>query len=560
MPEDSSHAKGVWNIAAAVLLVMVFGVMLRDLLAAVCQPLGFDDAYMFARYAEHMRNGLGMAWNFDGVATYGPTSLLWVGVVWGLSFLRVGVWTGLVAGSWVCGVGALVAMAWAIAANVRTEMLRSVWRVLPVVAVPLVGTEVFRGNVGTGMETMLAAAVGAVFVGVALLWSRGVVRGEWVGMVGVLSFVARPESAIAVVLLPVLLFVLKPDGVVTKRGLATVLGVFGLGVGLDLLGCKLYFHTALPLSFYMKGRQAYAGYGGVWHPELLMVGFLTACQLYLVSMILLTRRSAWRLVASCVVPGLVVFAYLQTVTQIMGFHSRYYVPYLAYFVVPAVLVAERWWVSENRAEVRGLWVRGGGAVVMVLGFVVLSSEAVQAKVRHLEARSRFAYEAPVLEMAATKPLPDQPWDVAMAAVTDVLVAPLPKGATVAATEVGYLGSRAGRVNVIDMAGLNDTEIALRGFDAKALLARRPDLIWMPNSDYTYMRGQLFSEPELLAKYDVYAGAAKFGLAVRKDSAYYGLLTGQMHVYWLMEYSGTVMEEYRVRSASWSGKKYLVVGE
>jgi hypothetical protein len=531
--------------------------MLQTLRAGLHEPFRFDDAYMFARYAAHMRQGLGVAWNLNGVPTYGPTSLLWVMVVWALSFIHVGVWTGLVLGSWMCSLGVLVGTAWAVAANAQTKMLRSVWRVLPLVAVPLVATDTFGGNAGTGMDTMLSALLSAVFVGLVLLWGRGGVGAVWVGTVGLLSFLARPESAIAVVMLPVLVFALKPEGEPDKRGLATALGIFVFGVAVNLLVCRLYFHTALPLSFYMKGRQAYRGYAGVWHPELLMLGFLAGCQVYLAAMILFARRSEKALLICCLLPVLAEFAYLQTVTQIMGFHSRYYLPYLAYLVVPAVLVVERWWLADA-ARVSKL--RGGMAVAVMLIFAALSFETVQGRVRQAEARSRFAYDVPVLEIPAKRPLMKLPWEVAMSEITDLLMVKLPEGATVAATEVGYLGSRALRINVIDMAGLNDTEIALRGFDVKTLLARRPDVIWMPSDDYTYMRGEMFGEPALLAQYDVYAGAANFGLAIRKDSQYRVLMDKQMQVYWRIAYPGTTMDDYRVRSAAWSGTGHRVVGE
>jgi hypothetical protein len=288
-----------------------------------------------------------------------------------------------------------------------------------------------------------------------------------------------------------------------------------------------------------------------------MLGFLAACQLYWVTMILLAQRQQLRLIACCVLPALAVFAYLQSVTQIMGFHSRYYMPYLAYFVVPGILVAEQWWVGLGS---KVSWVRGSIAVAAVLGLAALSSNSVQKRVVHLERQSHFAYDAPVLTVEATTALPDVPWQEATKEITNLLVAKLPRGATVAATEVGYLGSGAPQVNVIDMAGLNDAEIALQGFNAKALLERKPDVIWMPHTDYTYMRGELFSAPGLLQEYDVYDGASKYGLAVRKDSPYSAALQRQMQVYWQTAYPGTKMEEYLVRSVSWSGSGHLVVGE
>jgi len=129
---------------------------------------------------------------------------------------------------------------------------------------------------------------------------------------------------------------------------------------------------------------------------------------------------------------------------------------------------------------------------------------------------------------------------------------------VAATEVGYLGERAGQANVIDMAGLNDNEIALHGFDVHALLLRKPDVIWMPNTDYTYQNAWMMSDPELLQEYDVYAGAANYGLAIRKDSPYRVEIDQQMQVFWDAAYPGYRMSDYLVRSAGWTRAKHRVV--
>jgi hypothetical protein len=340
-------------------------------------------------------------------------------------------------------------------------------------------------------------------------------------------------------------------------------GWFVVGVGLELAACKVYFHTALPLSFYMKSRHAYEGYAGVWYPELWMMAFLAGCELYLVAMILLGRREDWRLIVCCVTPAVVTFAYLQTVTQIMGFDARYYMPYFAFFVVPALLVMDRW-MADGDAPVEERWpgktlvVRGFVTAVVMAGFVGLSSEMVQAKVRKTEARAHVEYEPAQVEIVAKTPLPLIPWQVMMTEFTDLLVDPLPKGATVAATEVGYLGQRAGQVNVIDLAGLNDNEIALHGFDVDALLARKPDVIWMPHAAYTYQNALMMSDPELLREYDVYAGAANYGLAIRKDSPYRAEIDRQMVEFWKAAYPGYGMSDYLVRSARWTRAKHRVV--
>ena len=558
---SSASYRRLYNIAAAVLLAMVAGVWLQTLWVAWRRPLAFDDAYMFARYAMNVRHGLGVSWNLDGMHTYGQTSLLWGWVVVVLSYLPMGAWKMLSLGSWLCSIGAVIALAWAVAVNARGWLLSSTWRVLPWVVLPLATTAVFMGNAVTGMETMLAALLAAVFVGMALAWSRGRLRPEWVALVGLALFMTRPDAAIVIVLLPSLLFVLMPR--VGTGNVARLLGLFVAGVLVELIVCKLYFHTALPLSFYMKGRQAYEGFREVWHPELMMLAFLAGCELYLVALILLGRREDWRLIVCCVAPALVTFAYLGTVTQIMGFNARYYVPYFAFFVVPALLVVDRW-MAMGDAPLEAGWgrktllVRGFITAVVMICFLALTSEAVQAKVRQGESRVHFEYEPARVGMMASASLPTIPWDVMMRDLTDLLVVPLPRGATVAATEVGYLGERAAQVNVIDMAGLNDNEIALHGFDVHALVLRKPDVIWMPNNDYTYLNAWMMSDPELMKEYDVYAGAANYGLAIRKDSPYRAEIDRQMRVFWSASYPGRAMSDYLVRSSSWTRAKHAVV--
>ena len=145
----------------------------------------------------------------------------------------------------------------------------------------------------------------------------------------------------------------------------------------------------------------------------------------------------------------------------------------------------------------------------------------------------------------------------MTQITDDLIAPLPPGVTVAATEVGYLGFRAAHANVIDLAGLNDTDIALHGFSLPALLARKPDLIWMPNIEYTWQRGLMVADPAFLQQYDLYASAASYGIALRKDSPYRAAIDHQMTLYWAKAYPGTRMADYHVQAAHWTAQQITV---
>jgi hypothetical protein len=91
----------------------------------------------------------------------------------------------------------------------------------------------------------------------------------------------------------------------------------------------------------------------------------------------------------------------------------------------------------------------------------------------------------------------------------------------------------------------------------SLLARKPDIIWMPHEAYTYQRGVMLSAPDLLREYDVYAGAGNYGLAIRKDSPYRSQIDRQMQVLWSAFYPGDRMSDYLVRSSSWDSARHVV---
>ncbi len=561
---DRTGTRRLLNIAAVVLLTQTASTSVLNFTAARRLPLRFDDAYMFLRYARNIRDGLGFSWNLNGVHTYGPTSLLWSFCTLLLSYLPTDPWTQLILGSWLFSFAAVIAMAWAVAANAQSEWLRSPLRVLALIAVPLFASPLFQGNQFNGMETMLATTLCALFLGLCFLWRLGRVHFAVVSAVAFLFFLARPESAIVTLIVPYLVGLLPGFPRPTLKSLFLLYASFYTAVIIELVLCRLYFGTPVPLSVYMKGGHAYLGYSSIWYPSILLITFLTALQLFLAILILLARRRDLWLILAGAVPAAIMFAYLGTVTQIMGFDSRYYVPYAPLIIVPAILLLDRWLtflpMEETAWPRHTLRNRGLLTGAMLLFFFIFSSQAAQLKFRQLEHGHHFEYDPAQLNITATTPLPAVDWQPIMQAITDDLVAPLPPGTTVAATEVGYLGVRASRINIIDLAGLNDNDIALHGFNTTRFLARKPDLIWMPNTAYTYQRGELFSDPDFQRQYDIYADAGDYGIAIRKDSPVRPQIEHQFSIFWSDVYPGTKPSDYLVHSATWSGLKHSVLND
>ena len=527
-------------------------------------PLWFEDAFMYYRYALHIRSGFGMSWNLDGLHTYGETSLLWGWVVWAMSYLRMSSSHCLALGSWIFGAAALVTMAGTICTFAQSRIVKSYACRLALVLVPQAFANPFDANLVSGMETMLAMFIVSLFLFVLLLWCEGRITGVLVGLAVVAAFLSRPDSAPVVVLAILLMFMWYPKRAQTYRSLLMAFLVLGVCVLAELIVCRAYFGSALPLGFYMKSHHAYKAYHYGWEPLTQSFVMVRQCLPYLVLMAFAARREDRKFLAAFLVPALTVFAYLLTVTQIMGHPARYSMPYLPLIVLPALILLDRR-ISEEYLP--GCWILTAAWRPLLITFVlvVMSTLSLRILTRRMasvneaiEHRSEW-YGPAKLTVTATQMLPVVQYADAISAVS-ALAGSLPGGSSIAASEVGYLGASLPQMNVIDLAGLNDTRIALKGFSVSDLLARKPDVIWMPHSAYTYQHGLMMSDPELLSQYDVFAGGALYGIAVRKDSSNRVLLEQGMQRFWRALYGNIDINDYRIQSASWDSTVHSTTNE
>lgn len=131
-------------------------------------------------------------------------------------------------------------------------------------------------------------------------------------------------------------------------------------------------------------------------------------------------------------------------------------------------------------------------------------------------------------------------------VPDRITRRLPEGTVFAASEVGATGGYAPGVDIIDLAGLNDREIGLRGFSADRLVERAPDIIWLPHTDYTGARAALLKSEAFRRQYRLLAGAFNFGLAIRIDGPRTAAVTQVVADAWNVTYPGLKQSDYVAR--------------
>jgi hypothetical protein len=513
----------------------------------------YDDAFMFYRYAVHMHAGSGIAWNAQGGPTYGVTSPMWLFVVWFAMFFIHNM-TGLILGASIfSGILAMFAMGWAIWSNARSSWLQQKPAALLLAIVLIFPMSTFVISARNGMETLFSCAIIAVMVGVVMRWIGGKTNPALAGIAGLGAFLTRPESALGMLVILAAAFFLL--GRHRRKQVFVAAGVFFAGLIVEMLCCKMYFGSALPLSFYIKAQHSYIGYIRGWRPVSNAVLQAANCLLPISVILLFATKRQWRLLVFCVVPAIFTFLYLTTTLQIMGGDGRYYVPYSVYLVIGAALIIDARIADDTN------WQKWQLAPLSMRLFALLLIVAATRRATGnpildaLDARAEgpyLVYNRPTFEIKSTTSLPKIDEMTERFAVPEMIQS-LPNGATVASSEVGYLGALQPWVNVIDLVGLNDTQIALHGFHMDYLLSKHPDVIWMVHPDYSHQYGVMLSDPRLLEMYDVYPGAGSYGLALLKNSPYRASIDHNMQAFWKSQYHDLPMEQYRALSIRWDGQ-------
>lgn len=507
----------------------------------------FEDSLMFYRYALHIREGLGVSWNFDRVPTYGATSLLWQFCILVFSFLPFPPRAVVMTASLLFFVASLGVMAKFIWSNARSSALRDPGTAVLVVSLPLVLNYGFLLNAQNGMDTMLALGLNALLVTAAMRFAEAPtnLRALLLAGLGLLIFEARPEMVVCAILLPVLLSIVSERRVRVSSVLLFLAVLAGL-VGCAMLLCRKYFGTPVPLAFYLKSRGGYVGYTGYAGPYAFLLDFLGTAAPFLLLFCISVRRADIRFLTAFALPVLAVVLYLCTVTQIMGDAGRYFAPLLPFIALPSILIADRRLREPTRWYFSPVWPRALAVLLIVLGSSAICGGDIvgRASMKYV-LRHNHPVPSSSLVMKARQPLPELGWGASILAVTEEIAHTMPPGTGIAATEVGYLGAYSPKVNVIDLSGLNDREFAFHGFSMDALLRKAPDAIWMPNPNYTGMVESMISDPRFLQQYTLYAGAFDYGFAIRKDSSIRQQLEHSLAVSWASHYPAKVMDEYRV---------------
>jgi hypothetical protein len=395
-----------------------------------------DDALITVRYADRLGHGLGFTYN-DGERVLGTSTPLWTLVLAGASAIGLppvaaAAWLGVAAFGWTAAATALLlrdrGIAWwgqALgAALVATSPTLLTWA-------------------GGGMETSAAIAALATF-----LWLYE--RGRWraLGFVGGAMLLLRPDLGLVLAAAAIL----ETARSRSARAVLAVLPGFAIVVLPWVVGATAYFGTPLPNSGFAKRLQA-----DDWDAYLPALG----AALWRVAPILPAAAIGFAVSRAHAVTALPAFALLGLAAgmQLGGMPGCWWYLAAPMYLVLLLAATGTVHVTERLAEGRDP-LRSAAALVALASPLLGHAELARA------ARELRSDQADVERCHGR--------------VGDWLREHAPRGASVGADNIGYIGWRSG-LRVVDMTGVVQTETAAAiaaGRRDFALRELRPELIAM----------------------------------------------------------------------------------
>jgi hypothetical protein len=476
----------------------------------------FDDAYMFARYAQNLLNGSGFTWNDGMHPVYGPTSVPYVFIValfmW---FVPLGSNFLLPTISWIMGLISLALLGTASLMLTKRSPLPVAMAAMGCVVWVAI-SPIFIYHATTGMDTTLSILTNTflVLAWVGLNGKPGIKRAFLLAVFAFLSFAVRPDNVIYALFFPLLALLLLESPAQWKEAFL-FLAFLSSFIFIDILIKLSVFGDPFPLSYYVKQHDFYHGYLGEykWNPITYLSIFMVGVMPSLMILITNLRLAHKKLAAAYLLPVILTILYYFRIVQIMGEQARYYYPALPFMVVLSLLLLQDIKKLPVGATFKKDSLRLLASTICLIGVILLL--AVTAPKLYPPDGVKTASEAGNANSSNSN-IPQIGWGRAITSINTVITK-LPQGTVIAASEVGYIGANAIHVKIIDILGLNDPIIAHNGFSAAELIARKPDLIWFPQTDYAHIRLELVCSPELRSQYYYYPELFDYGIAIRKDS-------------------------------------------
>ncbi len=506
----------------------------------------FDDAYMFSRYAYNLAIHGEYAWN-AGEPSYGSTSVFntfWLAIPYFFGLNKI--WsdkTILLANThfWLLATLVLwykivvflaknplnVSVLNLEQENSKSENLdinieeKTTRNLFFLVANLFFLFNIFQKNLGNGMETTMSIFGNSALIFLLIKYRN--TANFWqlfgVAFAAYCVFLIRPDCGLYATVFPVLFF--YAVGLPFKKIMqfAAIISAFLL---LDSIVKYAYFGYILPLPFYVKKASFYEGYMDfrAWCPQQYLEPFLGVLMPAILSAALFLQKKDWKIAFAFAAPTLITMIYMTSVLQIMGDHSRYYMPSLPFILLGSLAIANGF---EKKISTNNL-ILLCSAIVFCHFFVRF---ATTYNVKQTAIAEEQAKKYPHIQFGHRVNGLYENWEAGLIGFSNILKK-LPTNLNVAASEYGLASVENKETKIMDWAGLHNKDVAFgRGFE-QSLTRYKPELIWMPQPHDSKLYFNICSNKYFQENYDFYPNTMLYGMAIKKNSPYRKIILQALH--------------------------------
>jgi len=527
------------------LILLSLAVILTGVLSYLSPVNVLDDSYMFYRYALNFLNTGVIQWNTGGEPLYGLTSVLYLGIVVPVAALfRDYPAVVMVISSFIPGLFFIYFLYRLL--NKYSPLGRE--NTLAFILISLtISVRQFTPHITSGMDTMFSILFFTVYIFFyksyelknsavrentchPLTFLSGIPLFSMIFLVlaGTFVYWVRPELYIFSLSIALFLYLEEKDKIKKRRNLVVLL-TLPLSLMAILLISDKILGSYLPLPFYAKVTNPY---GKEFAEVYKYTSYIQITSFVLNNWLLFAlaftgimfRKSLlikFTPVEKGLIAGTIIYILFELffVTQIMYYYQRFYYPVLpALFLIAAksleaILKNKEFCALFSKRPVMKIFKYV--SVLIISGSFAFGFASVSSKLYSDVSEGRFAR----LDTKSVYEIKHGRVSYGVA-----LLSGLPADLSIAATEVGFCSAVNLNKEIIDLAGLNDKDIAINGFKPDVFFSKyKPDVLYLPYPHYKQMISDIINYPFFKENYDYFSAetlGTETGAGIYRKSKYY----------------------------------------
>lgn len=474
-----------------------------------------NSGYTYLRYAYNIISGFGYSYNTDGVHTYGTAGILNTYII---VFLKsvfkstngayiIVFMAALFAGAALLGLFSLLFD--------RKDLQKPEMNVFGAFTITwLIFLTPFVNFVLAGEDTFLSTSL--IILSIILLYrlknNFSIKNAIFFSISFWLCYNSRIENLFFISIFTFLFVFLEKFSPKEKR---VLFGTLAMVLAIDVLLKYHFFNSFFPLPFYAKkiGFLNYYPTGKQSSIHNLKLFLLYSAPFILVFLFTVTKETA-RTVLNYVVPLAAVVFTLMFADHSEAAGARYFYPFIFAVIIVSYYTLNKFTdtyiinkdVINIMLKSRAVY---AGVFVIIWGVVNFGLE------NYYDSKYSLSRKDGVQEVSLWKKYPPLPEEERAGLLTDIIEA-LPQNSKAAVLFAGF-NSPGKNLNLIDLSGCNNTEIAKEGFSFEVIKRISPDIILLPDSSFKNLNDMIVNNVEFNKEFIYLPNVLKAGLAINRKN-------------------------------------------